>query len=160
MHGTCIKCPPQHVEGEVVIFSFFSEVWQHSQINECAMAVSQNIQRLLVSVDRYLKHWKRYRPLWESDKTIVNEKFAANKPSCVLYDDKLQFLTGIHREVTLEPLFKNEHAIHLNLQPLAHTVQKIAEAWITSLGSFLIKPAKEDLFNLRDELTVLNHTTQ
>ncbi|XP_031164939.2 dynein heavy chain 10, axonemal [Sander lucioperca] len=158
MHGTCIECPPQRVVGEdeVVTFSFYSDVWQHPQINESAMTVSQNIQRLLFALDQYLVHWKRYRPLWEKNKTIVNEKFAARKPSCVMYDDKLQFLSRINQEVMLEPLFKNEHVIHLNLEPLAHTVRETAESWISSLGSLLNKPAKEDLFNLRDELMQLS----
>lgn len=158
MRGSCIECPPQHVGGEeeLVIFSFFTDVYQHPQINESAMAVSQNIQRLLLSVDRYLNHWKYYRPLWERNKNIVNEKFAAGKPSCVLYDDKLQFLACINQKVALEPLFKNEHIIHLNLEPLAHTVRETADSWISSLGSLLNKSAKEDLFNLRDELMVLN----
>ncbi|XP_054466216.1 dynein axonemal heavy chain 10 [Anoplopoma fimbria] len=158
MHGTCIECPPQRVGGEdeVVTFSFYSDVWQHPQINENAMTVSQNIQRLLVSVDQYLVHWKRYRPLWEKNKSIVNEKFAARKPSCVMYDDKLQFLSRINQEVMLEPLFKNEHVICLNLEPLAHTVQEAAESWISSLGSLLNKPVKADLFNLRDELMQLS----
>lgn len=76
-----------------------------------------------------------------------------------MYDDKLQFLARIHQEVMLEPLFKNDHSIHLNLEPLAHTVQEIAESWISSLGGFLNKPVKEDLFNLRDELMVQDHST-
>uniref|UniRef100_A0A3Q1G9E8 Dynein axonemal heavy chain 10 n=1 Tax=Acanthochromis polyacanthus TaxID=80966 RepID=A0A3Q1G9E8_9TELE len=158
MHGTCIECPPQRVGGEdeFVTFSFYSDVWQHPQINESTMTVSQNVQRLLVSVNRYLIHWKRYRPLWERNKTIVNEKFAAKKPSCVMYDDKLQFIAHIHQEVKLEPLFMNEHIIHLNLEPLANIVQGIAESWISSLGSLLNKAAKKDLFSLRDEFMQLS----
>ncbi|KAM9858629.1 dynein axonemal heavy chain 10 [Aulostomus maculatus] len=154
MNGTCIKCPSQRVSGEdePVIFSFYSDVCQHPQINENTMIVSQNIQRLIFSLDRYLHHWKHYRPLWEKNKTIVNEEFAAGKPSCVMFDDKLQFLVQTYQEIMLEPLFKNEHITYLNLQPLAHTVREIAESWISSLGSFLNKSAKEELFNLRDEL--------
>lgn len=160
MHGTCIECPPQQRgEEEVVTFSFCSDVGQHPQVNESVMTVSQNLQRLLLSVDQYLVHWKRYRPLWEKNKSIFNEKFASRNPSCVMYDDKLQFFSRINQEVTLEPLFKNEHIFHLNLEPLAHTVQEAAESWIRSLGSLLNKPAKEDLFNLRDELMVLNRVT-
>lgn len=160
MHGSCIECPPQRIGGdkELMTFNFCSDVRQHPQINESAMTVSQNVQRLLISVDRYLNHWKRYKPLWEKNKTIVNEHFAAKKPSCVMYDDKLQFLSRINQEVMLEPLFKTEHIIHLNLEPLAQTVQETAESWISSLGSLLNKPTKEDLFNLRDEFMVLTHT--
>ena len=161
MRGTCIECPPQRAgdEVEMVTFTFCSDVWPNHEINESAMAVSQNIQRLLLSVDQHLVHWKRYWFLWEKNKTIVNEKFAAKKPSCVMYDDKLQFFSSIKKEVMLEPLFKDEHVIRLNLQPLVHTVRETADSWISSLGSLLNKPTKEDLFNLRDELMVLNHAT-
>uniref|UniRef100_A0A672JPG1 Dynein heavy chain tail domain-containing protein n=1 Tax=Salarias fasciatus TaxID=181472 RepID=A0A672JPG1_SALFA len=160
MHGTCIECPPVRVgnEDEFVTFTFCSDVWQHPQINESATSVSQNMQQLLLSVDRYLPHWKRHRALWEKNRTIVNEKFAAKRPSCVMYDDKLQFLTGIQQELMLEPHFRKEHIICLNLEPLILTVWETAQSWITSLGGFLNKPAKEDLFNLRDELTVLYHS--
>ena len=76
-----------------------------------------------------------------------------------MYDNKLYFLSGIKQEVMLEPLFKNEHIIHLNLEPLAQTLQEITESWISSLGSLLHKPTKEDLFSLREEFMVLNHAT-
>lgn len=162
MHGTCIKCPPQHVgaEDKLVTFNFYSDVSQLPQIKESCVTVSQNIQRLLFSIDQYLYHWKRYRVLWEKNRTIVNEKFAARKPSFVMYDYKLQSLARIKQEVMLEPQFKNEHSVCLNLELLAHTVSEIAEAWISSLGSLLNKPAKEDIFNLRDEFMVVNHNTQ
>lgn len=156
MRGTCIECPPQQIgsEKDLITFNFCSDVWHHPQINESAMAVSQNVQRLLHSADRYLCHWKRYRPLWEKCKNIVNERFAARNPTCVMYDEKLQFLSRINQEVKLECLFKNEHIMYLNLEPLSNAVQEAAESWITSLGSFLNMPAKEDLFSLRDGFAV------
>lgn len=156
MRGTCLECPPQRVGStkELMTYTFCSDVSHQPQINESAMAVSQIVERLLHSLERHLHHWKRYRPLWEKDKTVVNEMFAAKKPSCAMYDDKLQFFFNIHHDVQREPLFKNEHAIHLNLEPLVHTVQDSAESWIRSLGSFLNKPARENLFNLRDEIMV------
>ncbi|XP_060895064.1 dynein axonemal heavy chain 10 [Labrus mixtus] len=154
MLGTCIECPPQRVAGEdeTVTLSFYNDVWQHPQINESTMRVSANIQRLLFSVDRYLTHWKRYLPLWKKNKTIVNEKFAAKNPPCVMYDDKLQFLSSINQDVLLEPTFKLEHIFHVNLEPLILSVRENADSWISSLGGLLHKPTKEDLFNLRDEL--------
>ncbi|XP_028292993.1 dynein heavy chain 10, axonemal [Gouania willdenowi] len=156
--GTCRECPPQHVgtNEEVVMFSFFTDVWQHPQINVSAMMVSQNVQQLLLSVERYLNHWKRYRPLWEKDKTITNEKFAAKKPSCVTFDDKLQFLSGVAEEVMSEPRCKNKHILHLNLELLIVTVREMSESWISSLGSFLHIPVKEDLFSLKDEIMQLS----
>ncbi|XP_076006843.1 dynein axonemal heavy chain 10 [Genypterus blacodes] len=158
LHRTCIECPPQRAGGEeeLVIFSFYSDVCQHPHINELGITVSQNIQQLLITLDRHLNHWKRYRPLWEKNTAIVNEKFAARKPSCVMYDDKLQFYAGIRQQVVLEPLMKNEHIIHLNLEPLAITVRETAVAWICSLGSLLNKSAREDLFSLRDDIVELS----
>uniref|UniRef100_A0A4W5NCU9 Dynein axonemal heavy chain 10 n=1 Tax=Hucho hucho TaxID=62062 RepID=A0A4W5NCU9_9TELE len=158
MHGTCIECPPQRVDGEdeSVVFSFYSEVCQHPQVNERAMAVSQNIQCLLSAVGRYLNRWKRYRPLWKLDKAIVMEKFAAKRPSYVMYDEKLQFYARVSVEVALQPLVKDEHIMRLNLEPLARTVQENAQAWVNSLGRLLNESAREDLFNLRDELMQLS----
>lgn len=158
MHGTCIKCPPQQVDGEeeLITFSFCSDLWQHPQINESAHTVSQTIQELLCSVDQYLKRWKYYRPLWERNKTITTAKFAAKNPSCVMYDNKLQFFYNIYLEAAREPLYKHVKVIHLNLEPLVQTVLEIAHSWVSRLGTLFNMPAKEDLFNLRDNFMVLN----
>ncbi|XP_019718448.1 dynein heavy chain 10, axonemal-like [Hippocampus comes] len=157
MNGTCIECPPQHVDGDdFVTFNFFEDVCHLPQINESAFAVSQNIQQLMLSVDQYLTHWKQYQPLWEKDNATVCEKFADKNPSCAMYDQRLQFYAQINQRVVVESLFKNVHIIQLNLEPLARTVQETAESWITSLGSLLNKSAKEELFNLKEELMQLS----
>uniref|UniRef100_A0AAY5K1P1 AAA+ ATPase domain-containing protein n=1 Tax=Esox lucius TaxID=8010 RepID=A0AAY5K1P1_ESOLU len=158
MHGTCIECPPQRVDGEdePVVLSFYSEVCQHQQVNERAMAVSQSIQRLLSTVGPYLGRWKRYRRLWKLDKAIVMERFAAKRPSYVMYDEKLQFYSRISVEVAQQPLLKDEHIMRLNLEPLARTVQENAQAWVNSLGRLLNQSAREELFSLRDELLQLS----
>uniref|UniRef100_A0A3B4BIB4 Dynein heavy chain tail domain-containing protein n=1 Tax=Periophthalmus magnuspinnatus TaxID=409849 RepID=A0A3B4BIB4_9GOBI len=156
MHGTCLECLPQAVGGddEMFTFNFYNDVCQQPQINDSAMTVSQNIQRILFSLERQLNHWKIYRPLWEKNKVIVNEKFAARKPSVVKYDEKLQYFACMRQELSQEPLFTEHHCIHLNLGPLAHTALEAAQAWMSSLGSFLNMSAKEDLFSLRDQLMV------
>ena len=161
MRGTCIECQPLQAEAEdeLVTFTFLSEVWHNPQLVESATTVSQNIQLLLRSVDEYLHHWQRYQPLWENDKTTVVEKFAAMSPSCVMCDKELQIFSNVKEEVMQEPLCETLHIIHLNLEPLAQTIQEMVESWISSLGCSLIKPAKEDVFNLTDELMVLNHAT-
>lgn len=158
MHGTCIQCPPQQVDGEeeLITFSFCSDLWQHPQINESAHTVSQTIQELLCSVDQYLKCWKYYRPLWERNKGVTTAKFAAKNPSCVMYDNKLQFFYNIYLEAAREPLYKQVKVIHLNLEPLVQTVQEIAHSWVSCLGTLFNMPAKEDLFNLRNNFMVLN----
>lgn len=158
MHGTCIECPPQQVDGEEewMTFSFCSDLWQHPDINESAHTVSQTIQQLLYSVDQYLNDWKYYQPLWERNKAVITEKFAAKNPSWVIYDNKLQFFYNIYQEAAQEPLFKDMKVMHLNLEPLVQTVQEIALSWISSLGSLLNIPAKKDLFSFRESFTVLS----
>ncbi|XP_061907301.1 dynein axonemal heavy chain 10-like isoform X1 [Entelurus aequoreus] len=156
IHGTCVECPPQHVGADdVVTFSFFDEIYNHPKINDSALALSQNIQQLLLSVEQCLSHWKQYQLLWEKDNTTVSEKFAAKNPSCAMYDQRLQLYASINQKVLLEPLSKNVHVIQLNLEPLGRTVQEIAESWIHSLGSLLNKSAKEELLNLKEELMLL-----
>uniref|UniRef100_H3BAL0 Dynein axonemal heavy chain 10 n=1 Tax=Latimeria chalumnae TaxID=7897 RepID=H3BAL0_LATCH len=158
MHGTCIDCTPQHVEGEdePIIFSFFSDISQNPQIIEQAVSISQNIHKILLSLTKYLNQWKRYRTLWKLDKAIVMEKFAAKKPSCVSYDDKLQFYSKIAQEVAQQSLIKDEQCIRLHMAPLAYTVEENARAWVTSLGKLLNESAKAELQNLQAELQQLS----
>ncbi|XP_043925694.1 dynein axonemal heavy chain 10 [Protopterus annectens] len=157
-HGSCIECPPQHVEGEdePVIFSFYSDISQNPQIIDQAFAVSQNMQKLLSLLSKYLNRWKRYRPLWKMDKAIVMEKFAAKRPSCVMYDDKLQFYSKIAQEVAQQPLVKDEQCIKLQLSSLAYTIQENASAWVSSLGKLLNDFARDELHNLHGELVQLS----
>ena len=53
-----------------------------------------------LSLNRFLNKWKRYRPLWKLDKTIMIEKFAAKKPSCTSYDEKLQYYNDVVEDVS------------------------------------------------------------
>lgn len=156
MHGSCIQCPPQHVDGEdePYIFTFYTEVCQVPQVNEQATAINQSTQRLLNGVSVNLKHWMSYRSLWNPDKAIILEKFAAKMPSFVMYDEKFQFYINVSQEVARQPLVKNEHIIRLNLEPLARAVQENAQAWVTSLGRLLNDSAREEVFDLRNELLV------
>lgn len=160
MHETCIECPPQQVDGEdeIVTFTFLSDVLQNPQINESASTTSKNIQQLFLSLEQHLPHWRCYRFLWEQNKFIVNERFAAKKPSYAEYDNRLHLLANVKEQVMEEPLSKTEYSVRLNMEPLVNTVQEIVASWMRSLGIMLNKPAKEDLFNLKDELMVLSHT--
>lgn len=155
MHGTCIDCPPQHTEDdELIVISFFNDISQNTQVIEQAILVTQNMHKLLSSLTRYLNRWKRYRPLWKLDKAIVMEKFAAKKPACVVFDDKLQFYMKVAQEVMQQPLVKNEQCIRLLLGPLACTVQENAKGWMKSLGRLLNESAKEALYGLQEDIEV------
>ncbi|KAI4568749.1 hypothetical protein MJG53_014367 [Ovis ammon polii x Ovis aries] len=157
MNGSCIECPPQKgEEEELVTISFYNDISQNPQIIEQAVMIPQNVHRILVNLMKYLQRWKRYRPLWKLDKAIVMEKFAAKKPPCVAYDEKLQFYARITTEVMHHLLIKDEHCIRLQLGPLANTVQENAKSWVVSLGRLLNDSAREELNNLHEEIESLN----
>ncbi|XP_006149290.1 dynein heavy chain 10, axonemal [Tupaia chinensis] len=157
MNGSCIECPPQKgEEEEVVIISFYNDISLNPQIIEQAVMVPQNVHRILVNLMKYLQKWKRYRPLWKLDKAIVMEKFAARKPPCVAYDEKLQFYAKVAAEVMRHPLVKDDHCIRLQLGPLASTVQENAKSWVISLGKLLNESAREELHSLHEEMELLS----
>ncbi|NXF28951.1 DYH10 protein, partial [Nyctibius bracteatus] len=155
MHGTCIECPPQRVgEEEVITFSFYTDISQNPLIIEQAVLITQNVHKLLACLCKHLNQWKRYHLLWKSDKGVVMERLAAEKPSCVAFDEELQFYMKVAQEVTQQPLFKDEQFIRLQLAPLAYTVQENARGWVFSLGKLLNEFAREELFSLQEELQV------
>lgn len=155
LHGSCIECPPQQTgDDEPVIFSFFSDISQNPTIIEQAILITQNMHKLLASLTKYLNRWKRYRPLWKLDKAIVMEKFAAKKPPCVVFDEKLQFYMKVAQEVMQQPMVKDEQCIRLLLAPLAFTVQENARSWVNSLGKLLNESAKEMLYSLQENIEV------
>lgn len=159
MRGTCIECPPQHVEseGEPLILSFFSDVYQLPQVNDSALSISQNTQHLLSSTNHHLKLWSQYQTLWKYDKAIMLEKFAANTPSCASYDKKLQFYSEIYEEVEQQLPIKDERIVRLNMEPVRRAVLENARAWVTSLGRLLNVSAREELYALRNEFQVFSH---
>uniref|UniRef100_A0A8D0FMY2 Dynein heavy chain tail domain-containing protein n=1 Tax=Strix occidentalis caurina TaxID=311401 RepID=A0A8D0FMY2_STROC len=155
MHGTCIECPPQHVEeDEVITFSFYSDISQNPLIIEQAVLITQNVHKLLASLSKYLNQWKSYHLLWKLDKGVVMERLAAEKPACITFDEELQFYMKVAQEVTEQPLIKDEQFIRLQLAPLAFTVQENARGWVISLGKLLNESAREELFSLQEEIQV------
>lgn len=155
MHGTCLECPPQHVdEDEVITFSFYSDVSQNPLIIEQAVLITQNVHRLMASLSKYSNQWKRYHLLWKLDKGTVMERLAAEKPACVAFDEELQFYMKVAQEVTQQPLIKDEQFIRLQLAPLAYMVQESAKGWVISLGKLLNESAREELFSLQEEIQV------
>lgn len=154
MHGTCIECPPQHVEDEVITLSFYSDISQNPLIIEQAALITQNVHKLLASLSKYLNQWKRYHLLWELNKDITVEKFAAKKPACVTFDEKLQFYMKIAQEVTQQPLIKDEQFIRLHMGPLVYMVKESARDWMISLGKLLNESARQELFSLQEEIEV------
>ncbi|NXL90824.1 DYH10 protein, partial [Alectura lathami] len=155
MHGTCLECPPQHItEDEAITFSFYSDISQNPLIIEEAAVITQNVHKVLASLSTCLNHWERYCFLWTLDKNMAIKKLAAEKPSCVAIDEKLQFYMRIAQEVSQQPLIKDEQFIRLNLGPLVHAAENNAKDWMISLGKLFNESARKELFSLQEEIVV------
>uniref|UniRef100_A0A8C3PXH9 Dynein heavy chain tail domain-containing protein n=1 Tax=Chrysolophus pictus TaxID=9089 RepID=A0A8C3PXH9_CHRPC len=155
MHGTCTECPPQRVtDDEIVTFSFYSDISQNPLITEQAALITQNVHRVLTSLSTYLNRWERYCFLWTVNKDMAIKKFAAEKPSYVTFDEKLQFYMKIAQEITQQPLIKDEQFIRLCLSALVSAVEDKAKDWMISLGKLLNEFARKELFSLQEEIEV------
>ncbi|XP_068610937.1 dynein axonemal heavy chain 10 [Brachionichthys hirsutus] len=158
MCGTCIECPPLRVEGEEHLFTitFGKDMWQHPLITDSCDRVFQNIKQLLGSVNPALSHWERYQHLWGGRKPHDHETFDKWTPSYVVYDHKLEVFHETKRELMLEPLFKKTYIIHLNMEPVVEMAKETIDSWVHTARQEFNTPAKEDLFNLRDEFLQLS----
>jgi dynein heavy chain len=155
MHGTCIECEPQHVDGqdEPYIFSFLKDIQAHPRVLDAVGQINSTLTQMLGGINKYLSRWKqKYRALWHLQKEIRLEKFAAKKPSCVQFDSYLQFYSEMVVEVSSQAATKNVDFVQLQLQPLITTIQSHAQSWVTSLGKLLNDSARESLFSLKSEL--------
>ncbi|XP_047141246.1 dynein axonemal heavy chain 10 isoform X1 [Hydra vulgaris] len=154
MHGSCIETLPQNIptEDEPFVFSFFSDISAHPQVVDLVSQISKTLQVTLGGLNKYLNKWKKYRKLWSLDKVMIIEKFASKNPSCVQYDEKLQFYSSLVNELTVQPTSKIINFVYLNLEPLVISIQSNARAWVTSIGRLLNVAVKEELYNLEKEL--------
>lgn len=73
MHGTCIECPPQKVDGEdePYVFSFFTDISVDPDVIELVQHIQTNIKNTLTSLTKYLQRWKKFRQIWISDKVCI-----------------------------------------------------------------------------------------
>ncbi|XP_009868408.1 PREDICTED: dynein heavy chain 10, axonemal, partial [Apaloderma vittatum] len=157
MHGTCLGCPPQHVkEDETITFSFYKDISQNPLITEQAVLIIQNVHKLLASLSKHSNQWQKYHLLWKLDKGTVLERLAAEQPSCIAFEEQLQFYLKVAQEVTQEPVIKDEQFIRLQMAPLASEVQENARGWMFSLGKLLNESAREALSSLQEEIRRLS----
>ena len=70
MHGTCLVAQPQQApdQDEMVVFSFFSDVVRHPEVEEWGTAVKEAVYTGVTNVVRYIGQWKRYRLLWRGQR--------------------------------------------------------------------------------------------
>lgn len=91
LHGSCIECPPQAIEGssdgEPYIYSFYSDV--EPLVVQSLTQVISGIQKTMTSVHRYIDSWKRHSNLWKMDKKQVIEKFLQKQPVLADFEKRM-----------------------------------------------------------------------
>ncbi|XP_065190514.1 dynein axonemal heavy chain 10-like [Sycon ciliatum] len=157
-NGSCVETEPQDVEGqdEPETFSFLTSVQENDTILQIAQAVVVRINDCLKEAGRQLSYWRRFRPLWKSEKGANMERFTAKKPSCVAYDDKLLFYEAKDGVVLSNP---RQHQISFMLLKQGLVIQQIskhAKDWVSCLAQGLHAYTKTALDELTDELTGLS----
>lgn len=85
---------------------------------------------------------------------IILDKFALNGPSCVAYDEKMDFYSTVIEDMKMYQLDKEVEFAVLHMGPLARGLQENARCWVTSLGKLLRESAKDSLMALNQQLTV------
>lgn len=155
MNGTCIITPPQKVseDEDPIVFSFYSDVVNNQAIISALSQLNGNISKAFTNLNKWLDSWRKYRPLWKVDKTITLEKFAAKKPSVVMYDEKLSFYGKLAKDVEAQPFSKEIDFMRILSSPLKSAIHNEAVAWILAIGKYLHAIAKEGLISLQDKMS-------
>ncbi|XP_060580911.1 dynein axonemal heavy chain 10-like isoform X1 [Ruditapes philippinarum] len=154
MNGTCIECQPQKVEGEDELyqFTFFTDISVNNETIDTVQTIHYNIKNTLTNMQRYLNRWKKYRSIWKVDKQALADRWFQKDPTVVSFDNKLQYYFKTIDEVETIPVVKDQECIRLYMGPLASSVKEHAKQWIGCLGKLLRDSAKDNLFQLSDNL--------
>ncbi|KAJ3328734.1 Dynein heavy chain 10, axonemal, partial [Blyttiomyces sp. JEL0837] len=154
MNGTCLITPPQKVgeDEEPVIFSFHSDVVVNQTIVTAISQLNTTITKTFSNLNKWLDTWRKYRPLWKVDKVTTLEKFAAKKPSVVMYDEKLAFYGKLAKDVDSQAFAKDLDFLRIISSPLKSSIHTEATQWILALGKHLHGTAKESLTYVQEKL--------
>jgi len=90
MHGTCIECSPQKVDGEdePYVFSFFTDISVDPDVIEQVQHIQTNVKTTLTNLTKYLQRWKKFRQIWISDKVglaVLNPVLCSIISRCSVY---------------------------------------------------------------------------
>ena len=99
LDGTCIETPSQQNpdSDEPYLFTFHADILPVPALTEICLSIMENIQKILLNTTKIALKWRKFKPIWKLDKTLVAEKFAVKSPSCIEFDKQLQFYTNLRQ---------------------------------------------------------------
>lgn len=157
MNGSCIPCPPQKMENsdEYYIFSFYDDVMQVADVNEIVGKLQDTAHRSVLQVHKYLQRWKRFRNLWNYDKSATCNRFVAKNSVLGKFDEKFMFYASIIEELTMHVGYADVGCIRVNLRPLLNSICEHSLQWKLTLGEKLSNLTNKRMLDLKTTIVDL-----
>lgn len=136
MNGTCIISPPQKQpdDDEPFYFSFHMDLIANQSIISMVTSLNNTISKTFNAVQRWTDTWRKYRPLWKTDKNLTLEKFAQKHPNAVQYDEKLAFYSKMARDVEMQVAIKDIAFVRVFSTSLQKSIYEEAQQWVLCIG--------------------------
>ncbi|XP_049816413.1 dynein axonemal heavy chain 10 [Schistocerca nitens] len=151
---TCIECPPVRdaATGKEYLYSFYEDVTRIQVVVDLVLSVQDTVTSVIAELAQYLTRWRKFRKLWMFDKTLTNERFAANNPTLLAYDEKFGYYTRVINEIQDIQPYVDIKSMRINLKPIINAVIHHATEWKAQLGQILAKKTKSNMQAFRDRM--------
>ena len=97
-------------------------------------SLNNTISKTFNAVQRWTDTWRKYRPLWKTDKNLTLEKFAQKHPNAVQYDEKLAFYSKMARDVEMQVAIKDIAFVRVFSTSLQKSIYEEAQQWVLCIG--------------------------
>ena len=144
--GTCIECVPYAVSEpgnrggrreDIKTHGFNIEIAANPHVMKRVGMLSVTIGQMIQGISRYLDHWRRYRPLWKSNRASSLEKYSQRLRTCEAFDFHLNMYSRIAQDVEAHPVVQDVRFVRIDCKALAAAVHSEARSWIATLGCVL-----------------------
>jgi dynein heavy chain len=143
----CIEAKPEYPsnapDDEPVIFSFYSDLSQDQTVLKIMLEINQANNKTFSKVKDILDKWRKHFHLWRNaEQTAKFEKFAAKDPSCIQYDDKLQYYARKYEDIGAMPHETQVDFIKISNTQVMVDIQNETQGWIVDIALHLAQSAK------------------
>ncbi|XP_059138610.1 dynein axonemal heavy chain 10-like [Physella acuta] len=154
MNGTCVDAPPQKVKflDEPYVFSYFQDLVLDPEVAELLTECEEAAFKCLAKVHKSLGKWKKFRPLWRSDKEEQLDKWLFKKRTATDFDYKFQHYFSCIENIERRDEVKVIGCVELSTSALADTAKGHAREWIRLLGKKLHAQAATKLVSIHEEI--------
>ncbi|XP_063229306.1 dynein axonemal heavy chain 10 [Bacillus rossius redtenbacheri] len=147
MKGTCLECAPvkSRDSEELYVFSFLEDVVRTQAVNDMVVKIMDSVQKLISDILKYLQRWQKYRALWSFDKDAACDRFDSQKPTLVMYDEKLSYFGEVIETIEKIEKFHDVCCVRVNCVPLIDSIKEHCMGWKKCLAERLAANTKEKM---------------